>query len=185
MAPKWHGEVELPRERSEALRGEIHAFISGERGATACFLTTLRRDGRPLTRPVNAMVTDWSVETVTQDIQHKTRHVRRNPVVSYLWVSAEGRPGFGAWAPRSVFLEGRARLLEDPADVEDFFARRVASGGRPEGEAHRGDPDYRRFLIRTRPAYVRAEGFAELSRPAVLRDFPREGAPPDPGGPAV
>ena len=176
MATKWHGEVELPAERSEALRGEIHAFISGERGATACFLTTLRRDGRPLARPVGAMVTGWSVETVTQDIQHKTAHVRANPVVSYLWVAAESRPGFGVHAPRSVFLEGRALLLEDPAAVEDFFSRRVARGGRPEGTAHRGDPDYRRFLIRTRPVYVRAEGFAELSRPAVLRDFPAGGA---------
>ena len=176
MAAKWRGEIELPREQSEALRGEIRAFISGERGAAACFLTTLRRDGRPLTRPVNALVTGWSVETVTQDIQYKTQHVRANPVVAYLWVSAEGRPGFGVHAPRSVFLQGRARLLEDPAAVDDFFARRVARGGRPEGSAHRGDPDYRRFLIRTRPVYVRAEGFAELSRPAVLRDFPA-GAP--------
>ncbi|MCY4640359.1 MAG: pyridoxamine 5'-phosphate oxidase family protein [Chloroflexi bacterium] len=176
MAAKWHGEIELPRERSEALRGEIHAFICGESGEVACFLTTLRRDGRPLTRPVNAMVTAWSVETVTQDIQYKTQHVRANAVVSYLWVSAESRPGFGVHAPRSVFLEGRARLVEDPASVDDFFARRVARGGRPEGSAHRGDPGYRRFLIRTRPVYLRAEGFAELSRPAVLRDFPG-GAP--------
>ena len=172
MSAKWHGEVELPREQSEALREEIHAFIAGERGERACFLTTLRRDGRPLTRPVNALVTGWSVETVTQDIQYKTGHVRANPVVSYLWVSAESRPGFRVHAPRSVFLEGRARLLEHPASVEEFFRRRVARGGRPEGAAHQGDPDYRRFLIRTRPVYVRAEGFAEFSRPAVLRDFP-------------
>lgn len=172
MAPKWHGEVELPAADSEALRGEIHAFISGERGQTACFLTTLRRDGRPLTRPVNALVTDWSVETVTQDIQRKTGHVRGNPVVSYLWVGAGSRQGGDLFAPRSVFLQGRALLIEAPAAVDNFFRRRVARGGRPEGTAHQDEPDYRRFIIRTRPAYLRAEGFAELSRPAVLRSFP-------------
>ena len=142
MSAKWHGEVELPREQSEALREQIRAFIAGERGERACFLTTLRRDGRPLTRPVNALVTGWSVETVTQDIQYKTGHVRANPVVSYLWVSAESRPGFRVHAPRSVFLEGRARLLEHPASVEEFFRRRVASrgAGAPRGRRTRAIP---------------------------------------------
>ena len=164
MAPKWHGEIALSEAESEALRDELHAFVSGERGATACFLTTVRRDGRPLTRPVNAMLTGWTVEAVTQDIQLKTRHVRSNPTVAYLRVSAESRRGLGAFAPRSVFLQGHAQLVEETAAVDDFFRRRVPRGGRPEGTAHAGEADYRRFLIRTRPGCLRAEGFAELAR---------------------
>jgi hypothetical protein len=51
MAPKGHSEVALSEAEAEAeaLCDELYAFVSGERGATACFLTTSRRDGRPLT----------------------------------------------------------------------------------------------------------------------------------------
>ncbi len=70
----------------------------------------------------------------------------------------------------SSWRAARGSLSTRPPSRNSFGV--ASRGGRPEGAAHQGDPDYRRFLIRTRPVYVRAEGFAEFSRPAVLRDFP-------------
>jgi len=62
--------------------------------------------------------------------------------------------------------------VEDPDEVAAFFERRAAATGR--GDAHPHDQAYRRILIRTRPQYVRAEGFypGEPMRAVILREFP-------------
>ncbi|MCL6650265.1 MAG: hypothetical protein K6U89_18310, partial [Chloroflexi bacterium] len=89
----------------------------------------------------------------------------------YLWVDLDPLPGRPRWMVRNVWVQGRAELIEDEAEIAAFFARRQRAHG--HGDAHPEDRDYRRILIRVTPEYLRAEGFGPDSRPVILRDFSR------------
>ncbi|MFN8534747.1 MAG: pyridoxamine 5'-phosphate oxidase family protein [Dehalococcoidia bacterium] len=168
MGETYENEREAPQAASEALRGEVQKFIT-QWNQVPSFMMTFRKDGRPIMRPVSTFVDGWMVGTITQHLHVKTQHIRDNPVVGYLWVGRDGRgPGMD-WAPKSVWLQGRAELIEDPAEVEAFFERRKEKLG--AGDAHPTDHDYRRIVVRVTPEYLRAEGFYEAARPVIIRDF--------------
>lgn len=168
MGETYDGERELPQEIADGLREEIRRFIT-QWNQIPSFMMTFRRDGRPIMRPVSTFVEGWTVGTITQDLHVKTQHLRNNPIVGYLWVDKKGR-GRLDWAPRSVWMQGRAQLIDDPAEVEAFFERRKRAFG--QGDAHPHDHGYRRILVRTTPEYLRAEGFYQDGmRPVIIRDF--------------
>jgi general stress protein 26 len=155
----WDREKGLTKQLSEELRGPIRDFISDPSQHMA-YLMTRRKDGREIMRPVSTFVEGWTVQTMTQDLQPKTNHVRRDPVVGYLWVGREPReeyPG-NRWNPKVVWMQGRAELVTDQSEVDAFYARREKATGsgrqHPEGETL--------FLMRTTPEYVRAEGWAGM-----------------------
>ncbi|MBM7773574.1 PPOX class probable F420-dependent enzyme [Actinokineospora baliensis] len=78
-----------------------------------CTLTTLRPDGTPHVVPVGATVDGCLVRVITDGGSAKVRHIRVNPwaVVSQV----DGR--------RWTSIEGPARVLDDPAEVELAEAR--------------------------------------------------------------
>ena len=162
----YEAEREVSAEEAERHREEVRAFIS-DWDRVAVYLMTLRRDGRPLMRPVSAFVEGWTIQTVTQDVHLKTKQVRRNPIVAYLFTGLEARERGND--PVSVYVQGVARLVEDAAEVEAFYERRAAATGRPRG--HPGD-SYTPSVIRTTPQYLRAEGFSGRRHPVIYRDFP-------------
>ena len=51
---------------------------------SSAYLMTRRKDGREIMRPVSVFVDNWVCETITQDLQPKTTHVRNDAVVGYL-----------------------------------------------------------------------------------------------------
>ncbi len=163
----WDRERGLTPEQAAAFRDDILDFISDPSQHMA-YLMTRRKDGREIMRPVSSFVQNWVVETMTQDLQPKTKHVQRDPIVGYLWVGHEAReeyPG-NRWNPKVVWMQGRAELITDQSVVDDFYARREKATGagrmHPEGETL--------YLIRTTPEYVRAEGWAGMHG-IVYRDF--------------
>jgi hypothetical protein len=168
IATNWDRERGLTTEQGEAFRAEILDFISN-REERMTYLMTRRKDGREIMRPVDAFIENWVVHTMTQDLQPKTNHVRRDPIVGYLWVGRDSRPdpAGGRWNPKIVWMQGRAELVTDQSEVDDFYARREKATGtgrmHPEGETL--------YLIRTTPDYVRAEGWAGMHA-IVYRDFP-------------
>ncbi len=168
IASNWDRERGLTAEQAEAFRDRIHEFIA-DRDRRMTYLMTRRRDGREIMRPVDAFVENWVVQTMTQDLQPKTQHVRRDPIVGYLWVGKEERAEnvSGRWNPPVVWLQGRAELVTDQGEVDAFYARREAATG--IGRMHPADETL--YLIRTTPEYVRAEGWAGMHG-IVYRDFP-------------
>jgi hypothetical protein len=171
MGETYESEREVPETDAEALSETIREFIANWSGNRA-FLMTRRRDGREIMRPVGSFMEGWTANTITQDLHLKTGHVRNDPITGYLWVEVDGERYGRLDFPRNVWMQGRAELVEDPAEVAAFFERRAAATGR--GDAHPHDDGYRRILIRTRPQYVRAEGFYpdEPMRAVILREFP-------------
>lgn len=165
----WETERGVTAEQAESLRPEILRFISDPSRRMA-YLMTRRRDGGEIMRPVATFVEDWTVGTLTQDVQPKTNHVRRDPVVGFLWVGRENRAdGAGAtsaWNPHVVWMRGRAELIEDQQVVSAFIERRRAATG--HGRGHSAEDDL--YLIRVTPEYVRAEGWAGMHA-IVYRDF--------------
>ena len=159
-------EREASNERSESVRAEVLAFIKQRPPAVASYLVTLRKDGRPHTRPVSTFIEGWTVGTISQGEHLKNQHIRRNPQVGYLWI--ELCPAAGR-SPRSVWMQGTCEVIEDEQEVQDFFARRKAAIG--QGDLH-PDEDWKRLLLRTTPTLVRAEGFFENhNTPALYRSF--------------
>ena len=163
----WDREKGLTSEQTEALRGQIQDFISDPSQHMA-YLMTRRKDGREIMRPVSTFVEGWTVHTMTQDLQPKTKHVQRDPIVGYLWVGHEAReeyPG-NRWNPKVVWMQGQAEVVTDQSEVDAFYARREKATGtgrqHPEGETL--------YLIRTAPEYVRAEGWAGMHA-ISFRDF--------------
>ena len=162
-------DVERPGSEDEAerVREDVKAFIAGRNNYPA-YLITLRKDGRPHTRPVAAFVEGWTVGTISQGQHLKNQHIRNNPQVGYLWVE---RDSADKPRPKSVWLQGNCEIVDDPAEVEAFFARRAAIIGRPDAHP---DDEYVRLLLRTTPTLVRAEGFLEApTKPVLYRDFSR------------
>ena len=165
MSGQYDTEREVSREDAEKHREEIRLFMA-DREDVAKYLITLRKDGRPLARPVGAFLEGWTIYTVTEDIHPKTLQIRRNPVVAYIFSGMSGRERRND--PVSVFVQGRADLIEDQDEVADVFRRREAATGTGRGHP----PEDRLFVIRTVPEYVRAEGFTGRRHPVVYRDFP-------------
>jgi len=164
----WDRERGITPEHAEGLRSAVLEFISDPDRHMA-YLMTRRRDGREVMRPVATFVENWTVGTMTQDLQPKTEHVRRDPIVGYLWVGRESRPESpsGRWNPNVVWMQGRAELVEDQDEVNAFYARREKARG--QGRGH--PPEDTLYLIRVHPEYVRAEGWAG-QHAIVFRDFP-------------
>ncbi|PZC40268.1 MAG: hypothetical protein DK305_000952 [Chloroflexi bacterium] len=164
----WDKEKGLDADSANKFRQEILEFISDSKQSSA-YLMTRRKDGREIMRPVSVFVENWVCETITQDIQPKTTHVRRDPIVGYLWVGREHRSDWKAnddFRPKVVWMQGVASLIEDESEVNIFYEKREAKKGvgrvHPEGETM--------HLIRTAPQYVRAEGW-EGSRAIIYKNF--------------
>ena len=168
MTTQYDRERGIPEAEAEALRGAILDFISDPSQHMA-YLMTRRKDGREVMRPVSTFVENWRVGTMTQDVQPKTKHVRRDPIVGYLWVGQENRKEdrLQRWNPPVVWMQGRAELITDEAEVNAFYARRAAATGK--GRSH--PPEETLYVIRTEPEYVRAEGWIG-QRAIVYKNFP-------------
>lgn len=158
-------EAEASPEDAARVREEVKAFIRHSAPTANKFLITLRKDGRPHCRPVSTFVEGWTVGTISQGEHLKNQHVRNNPQVGYLWV--EACPAQGQWL-KSVWMQGTAEVIEDPAEVEAFFKRRQEATG--VGNHHPND-EWVKLLFRTTPTLVRAEGFLGPSKPVLYRDF--------------
>ncbi len=170
MGEVWDRERRLDAEAGEAYRKAIHEFISQYHKGTLSFLLTTRKNGLPMMRPVSAFVEGWTLQTISQHHQVKLQHVRRHPVVGYLFTDAEGEPYNALGYTKNVWIAGRCRLIEDPEAIQAFFRRREQATG--QGDAHPHDQSYRRVLMVTTPEYLRAEGFAEHQRPVIYQTFP-------------
>jgi hypothetical protein len=164
----WDKEKGLDSDSAEQYRDDILAFISDSKQSSA-YLMTRRKDGREIMRPVSVFIDNWVCETITQDLQPKTTHVRRDPIVGYLWVGREQRSDWKAnddFRPKVVWMQGQANLVESESEVNDFYKKREERKGvgrvHPEGETM--------YLIRTKPQYLRAEGW-QGSRAIVYKEF--------------
>jgi len=141
------------------LREEILAFISRP---VYPYLVTTTAAGAPYLRPVICVNDGFRIRMITRATSKKVRHIRRNPLVSLFWASAEGSP------PRSVMLQARVEVQTD-AEVIARFAEDYApkNPGRtramPAGED--GTP---RVVLEATPLLVRADGFRGF-RPVILR----------------
>lgn len=160
-------EAEASHEEGERVREDVLAFIQGRARPMYAFLMTLRKDGRPDTRPVSTFVEGWTVGTVSQDLHLKNQHVRTNPVVGYLW--ADQCPQEGV-RPKSVWMQGRCEIVEDAAEIASFYQRRAVALGRDDSHV---EETWTRLLRRTTPQLVRAEGFLGQLTPALYRSFDR------------
>lgn len=167
-AEVYEREREVPPEAAAEHADAIQRFIA-DASARCAYLVTLRRDGRPVSRPVAAFVDGWRIHTITQAVHVKTGHVRRRPTAGYLFVGLEPYQTTSP-APhlRNVWVEGRADLIEDRAALDAFYERRRQVTGR--GDPHADDEGWRPLLISVTPRYLRAEGFAEGLHPVVLRE---------------
>ena len=167
-AEVYEREREVSPEAAAERADAIHRFIA-DASARCVYLTTFRRDGRPVSRPVAAFVDGWRIHTITQAVHVKTQHVRHHPTAGYLFVGLEPYQTTSP-APhlKNVWVEGRAELIEDRASVDAFYERRRHVTGR--GDPHAGDAGWRPLLISVTPRYLRAEGFAEGLHPVVLRE---------------
>ena len=160
-------EAEATADDAERVRDEVKAFIAQFSTKISKYLITLRKDGSPHGRPVAAFVEGWTVGTISQGEHLKNTHIRNNPKVAYLFTELHPEPG----APlKTVFLSGTCEILDDRKVLNDFYKRRVAAGGTPDGHP---EEDWVRLLLKTTPTLVRAEGFLGQNKPAVYRDFSR------------
>lgn len=76
-------------------------------------LTTLRRDGMPITLPIWFVAFDRSIWFAAPSRTKKVARIRRDPRASFLVESGE------RWAElRAVHLTGRVEIVEDPATIE-------------------------------------------------------------------
>jgi hypothetical protein len=163
---KHDSERAVSAEEGEAFRDEIHAFMA-DPNDVAKYLLTYRRDGRARMRPIGAYMDGWHIQNLTQDLHLKTGHVRRDPRVAYLFSGMTGRDRGND--PISVFVEGVGEVIEDQEVVRRFLRWRAELVGL-DPEYPRGD--FLPLLIRTRPLYLRAEGFTGRRHPVVYTSFP-------------
>ncbi|MCZ6876170.1 MAG: pyridoxamine 5'-phosphate oxidase family protein [bacterium] len=173
MGDIWDRERPIDLVEGETYREAIHSFISQYRSGTLSFLHTTRKNGLPAMRPVSTFVEGWTIQTVSQHHHVKLTHVRNNPLVGYLFLDAEGEPYNALGYTKNVWVAGRCEIVDDPDEIEAFFQRRAAATG--QGDAHPQDQSYRRILMKTTPAYLRAEGFADHVRPIIYQSFPPVG----------
>lgn len=159
-------EKEASLDEAEGVRDAILAFMQGREGPTANYLITLRRDGRPHSRPVLVFVQNWIVETMGQGEHLKTAHVRNNQEVGYLITERFGDPTV---RPRNVWVQGTCELIEDKEAIADFYRRRKEDTGVGDVSP---ESDYTRILMRTTPSLIRAEGFLGPFKPVLFRGIP-------------
>jgi hypothetical protein len=169
---KHESERAVSGEAGEAVRDQIHAFMA-DSNDVAKYLLTYRRDGRARMRPIGAYMDGWHIQNLTQDLHLKTGHVRRDPRVAYLFSGMSGRDRGND--PISVFVEGVGEVIEDQEVVRRFLRWRAELVGL-DPEYPRGD--FLPLLIRTRPLYLRAEGFTGRRHPVVYTSFPGVDASP-------
>jgi len=160
----WAKEQGLSPEQALSYKNEIHAFITNKDICMA-YLMTRRKDGREIMRPVSTIVDNWIIHTMTQDIQPKTTHIKNDPIVGYLWVGKETRDDH-RWNPKVVWMQGTAELIKDQSQVDDFYAMREKKYG--IGRSHSSEDTL--FLVKTSPAYVRAEGWHGQNA-IIYKDF--------------
>lgn len=170
MGEVWDREKRIDSEAGETYRKSIHEFISQYHKGTLSFLMTTRTNGLSVMRPVSTFVEGWTIQTISQHHHLKLTHVRRNPIVGYLFTDAEGEPYNALGYTKNVWISGHCEIVENPDDIQAFFQRRAAATG--QGDAHPHDQSYRRVLMKTTPEYLRAEGFAEHQRPVIYKTFP-------------
>ena len=170
MGEVWDREKRLDSDEGEAYRQAIYEFIAQYHKGTLSYLLTTRKNGVPMMRPVSAFVEGWTIQTISQHHHVKLAHVRHNPLVGYLFTDAAGEPYNALGYTKNVWIAGRCILVEDSEAIDAFFQRRAAATG--QGDAHPHDQSYRRVLMQTTPAYLRAEGFAEHQRPVIYQTFP-------------
>lgn len=158
-------EREASPDEAARIREEVLELMRRPSTEVAKYMITMRKDGRPHGRPVGAFVEGWTVGTISQGEHLKNTHIRNNPQVAYLWTELHPEPDART---KTVWMQGTCEIIDDPEEVLDFFKRRVAAGGNPDGHP---DEDWTRLLLRTTPTFVRAEGFFGNNKPAVYRDF--------------
>ena len=165
MGRKYEGQRAVPPAEGERHRDAIHAFLSDCDGV-ACYLLTYRRDGLARMRPVTPFMDGWRIQVLTQDVQPKTGHIRRNPQVGFLLSGMQPRERVND--PVNVFVQATAELVDDAGEMERFLEKRERLTGRVADSPE----DYRPLMILATPHYLRAEGFTGRRRPIVYRDFP-------------
>lgn len=158
-----YDERRVAPENAEDARGEIQEFIGRRFPDITCYMITLKKDGTPSIRQVSTFVEGWTVGTISQSTHIKNLHIRRNPNVTYLWTELKAGEFRSA---KNVWLNGTCEIVEDQAEVQAFLERRAAAYGQPLGESK-----YLRYLLRTTPTYLRAEGFTGPRRPVILTEF--------------
>ncbi len=158
-------EAEASKEDAERVKADVQAFMQKPSSEVAKYLITLRKDGRPHGRPVAVFVEGWKFGTISQGEHLKNQHIRNNPQVAYLFTELHPEAG---QLLKTVWVQGTCEIIDDQDAIQDFYKRRVAAGGNPDGHP---DEEWTRLLLSTTPSLVRAEGFLTQSKPALYRDF--------------
>jgi hypothetical protein len=156
-------------ELARALRAAA-AFVRDEAGFAQ--LTTIDRDGFPVTRTMVAFLEDdWSVSLVQRRVHRRLAQWRRDPRTLVTWVGSPAagatneRPhvfDVGLLPPRVVSLRGKAEPMS-PGWTVTYYRRRL-SEQRARGQTRapqRTDEQAAEELagVRIRPTRVRLEGF--------------------------
>lgn len=97
---------------------EIRAFL--EQAHTG-ILTTLRRDGSPISLPMWFVALEGKIYVQTPARAKKIARLRRDPRIAFLVESGE------RWAElKAVHISGRAEIVSEPAEVERVSAAMMA-----------------------------------------------------------
>jgi hypothetical protein len=132
-----------------------------------CELSTLAKDGTPITWPLCARLLDDGRYLLTTSIglPQKAFNIRRNPRVGLLFSEPKGS---GVGAPGAVLVQGHAtaedRIATDmssPAELGDYFAENIFAR-QPQGKMWSSwlgrimmAPYYMRILIYVTPTRIR------------------------------
>ncbi|MDG1990351.1 MAG: hypothetical protein P8J51_03670 [Dehalococcoidia bacterium] len=162
----WSQEKGLSDVVVAQYKSQILEFISNKNTHMA-YLMSRRNNGEEIMRPVGTFVTDWTVETLTQDVQPKTNHIMNDANVGYLWVGKDTRDA-SLWNPYVVWMHGFAEIITDQDYVRNFYERRKAKTG--VGVVHHDDGKTMHYVIKTIPKYIRAEGWHGRNA-IVIKDF--------------
>ena len=140
-------------------RDEILAFIARP---VYPYLVTTTAAGAPYLRPVICVNDGFTIRMITRLTSKKVQHIRRNPLVSLFWASAEGSP------PRSVMLQARDSLHEDAEAIAGFVADYARKNPERTRSFATGEDGIARVVLEATPYLVRADGFRGF-RPVILR----------------
>lgn len=156
-------ETRVDDAEAETARPAIHEFIQRLFPEVTLFMTTLKKDGSPSVRQVSSFVEGWTIGTITRSTHLKNLHIARNPVVTYHWVSLTPNE----WrAVPNVVIQGTCEIIKDP-DIVEAFVRRRAEARRIAVTTSVNE----RWLLKTTPTMLRAEGFTGPRRPVILTTF--------------
>lgn len=179
-------------EQEELLLAQASArdFVRDEAGFAQ--LTTVDRNGRPVTRTMTAFLQDdWSVATVQRAQHRRISQWRRRPQTGVVWVGAP-RPGItnerphvfdiDELPPRVVAIRGDAEIMLAEWTEEVYRAAVSAQRARGFDRAPLRSPaEVRAELVgvRVRTHRVRLEGFGEGAQSFTFDPSP---IPDSPGG---